>query len=59
MWDGLTLKKKLLVFSAIAVVALVFSVITHTWLPVIIAVFLDIGITGMMIQINNGALDDK
>jgi len=48
-----------LVFSAIAVVALVFSVITHTWLPVIIAVFLDIGITGMMIQINNGALDDK
>lgn len=59
MWDGLKLKSKLFVFSGIAVVALIASVLTHTWIPVVIAVFLDIGITGMMIQVNNGALNDK
>lgn len=56
MWDSLKPKSKLLVFSAVTIIALIISVITHTWIPVVIAVFLDVGVTGMMIQLDKGAL---
>ena len=52
MWGSLKVTNKLLVFSGIAIVALIVSILTHTWVPVFIAVALDVGITGMMIQIS-------
>jgi len=51
--DSFKLTKNLLLFSTVTIVALIVSIITHTWLPVFIAVALDIGVTGIMIELNN------
>lgn len=53
MWGSLKITKNLLLFSTMGIVALVVSVMTHTWIPVLIAVALDVGVTGLMIEINN------
>jgi hypothetical protein len=50
---SLKLTKNLLLFSTVTIVALTVSIITHTWIPVFIAVALDIGVTGIMIELNN------
>lgn len=53
MLGSLKLTKNLLLFSTVTIVALTVSIITHTWIPVFIAVALDIGVTGIMIELNN------
>lgn len=40
------------IYILIGIVATILSIYTHTWIPVVLAVLMDISITGTMIELN-------